>query len=244
MSTASRRWVKVWHEILTDAKFQDLSLEQQARFYNLLVYISAHGEKGYIEIASPCRIILSLLQCQNIKHLITSLNSIPLIKLELFSDNAKIGVTVLRWSKYQIDSTSYERVKKHRNTKNETVQEKEKEKEKIKKKIEKDIYGEFKNVKLTDGEYSKLIDKFQFQGTEQRIENLSGYLASKGDKYKSHYATILQWDKKNGGGNGTGRQYPKKQHPADRAAEIFAEIARERESFGDEDSDFQDISSL
>jgi hypothetical protein len=59
--------------------------------------------------------------------------------------------------------------------------------------IEKNVYGEFNNVKLSDDEYSKLEEK----GLISTIEDLSYYIKSKGDKYKSHYATILMWDKKN-----------------------------------------------
>lgn len=55
------------------------------------------------------------------------------------------------------------------------------------------IYGEFKNVKLTDDEYKKLEEKKLLP----YIEKLSSYIASKGKRYKSHYATILTWSRKN-----------------------------------------------
>ena len=55
-------------------------------------------------------------------------------------------------------------------------------------------YGEYKNVLLTDTELEKL--KAEFSDYESRIDRLSGYIASKGDKYKSHYATIRNWAKK------------------------------------------------
>ena len=55
-------------------------------------------------------------------------------------------------------------------------------------------YGSFENVELTDEEYQKLKD--QFQDYESKIEALSSYIASKGVKYKSHYATILNWSRK------------------------------------------------
>jgi len=54
------------------------------------------------------------------------------------------------------------------------------------------LYGECQNVRLTDEEHKKLIDK----GYAGLIEELSLYIASKGDKYKSHYATVLQWARK------------------------------------------------
>lgn len=52
-------------------------------------------------------------------------------------------------------------------------------------------YGEYKNVLLTDDELEKLKDKFP--DWQDRIERLSLYIESKGAKYKSHYATILSW---------------------------------------------------
>lgn len=60
----------------------------------------------------------------------------------------------------------------------------------------KDMYGEFNNVLLAKDEHQKLIDKFGEQGTKSLIERLSGYIASKGVKYKSHYATLLSWERK------------------------------------------------
>lgn len=50
-------------------------------------------------------------------------------------------------------------------------------------------YGECANVLLTDEEHQKIID----EGYAGLIEELSLYIASKGDKYKSHYAVIKQW---------------------------------------------------
>lgn len=57
-------------------------------------------------------------------------------------------------------------------------------------------YGEYNNVLLTDDELCKLKDKFP--DWEDRIERLSGYIESKGAKYKSHYATILNWARREG----------------------------------------------
>ena len=55
-------------------------------------------------------------------------------------------------------------------------------------------YGEYKNVLLTDDELDKL--KNEYPDWEARIERLSSYIASKGTKYKSHYATIRNWARK------------------------------------------------
>ena len=53
-------------------------------------------------------------------------------------------------------------------------------------------YGEFKNVLLTDDEYKKVEEI----NALSQIENLSRYIASTGKRYKSHYATILNWDRR------------------------------------------------
>lgn len=56
-------------------------------------------------------------------------------------------------------------------------------------------YGEYENVLLTDAEYEKLKTEFP-SDYAARIERLSAYIASKGTKYKSHYATIRNWARK------------------------------------------------
>ena len=55
-------------------------------------------------------------------------------------------------------------------------------------------YGEYNNVLLTDEELEKL--KEEYCDYETRIERLSSYVASTGKKYKSHYATIRNWARK------------------------------------------------
>ncbi len=77
-------------------------------------------------------------------------------------------------------------------------------KERLKKE---DIYilpkkGEFENVKLTEKEFKKLEEKFGVKETEGWIESLGQYLESKGKKFKSHYATILTWARKEEKENG------------------------------------------
>ena len=58
-------------------------------------------------------------------------------------------------------------------------------------------YPEFPNVnKMTKEERGKLVERFGEESARDRVENLSLYIASKGDKYKNHYATILAWDKR------------------------------------------------
>ena len=56
-------------------------------------------------------------------------------------------------------------------------------------------YGEYKNVLLSDEDMEKLKAEFPSDYLE-RIERLSGYIASTGKSYKNHLATIRNWAKK------------------------------------------------
>lgn len=62
------------------------------------------------------------------------------------------------------------------------------------KKPTKHKYGEYNNVLLTDEELDKL--KTEYSDWDHKIENLSSYVASTGKSYKSHYATIRNWARK------------------------------------------------
>ena len=62
------------------------------------------------------------------------------------------------------------------------------------KKETKHRYGQYKNVLLSDDDMEKL--KSEFPDWEQRIERLSEYIATRGDKYKNHLAVIRSWARK------------------------------------------------
>jgi len=71
-----------------------------------------------------------------------------------------------------------------------------------KQKLKKSIYGEsFHRVNLTEEERAKLDVAYGSSKAKEMIENMDLYLESKGDKYKSHYATLLSWERKNNGGH-------------------------------------------
>ncbi len=61
--------------------------------------------------------------------------------------------------------------------------------------ILKEKFGEFQNVLLSKEEKKKLFDKFG-DLTEQKIDNLSEYLAANKKHYESHYAVILNWSRR------------------------------------------------
>jgi hypothetical protein len=58
-------------------------------------------------------------------------------------------------------------------------------------------------VLLTAAEHEKFVSRAGESETNELIDQLSRYIASHGKKYKSHYATLLNWhlNPKNGGQN-------------------------------------------
>lgn len=60
---------------------------------------------------------------------------------------------------------------------------------------EKHAHGEFNNVKLTEEEFKKLEERYPNYFNEY-IETLDNYIEQKGKRYKSHYATLLNWIKR------------------------------------------------
>ena len=56
-------------------------------------------------------------------------------------------------------------------------------------------YGQYKNVLLSDEDFEKLKAEYPAD-YEERIDNLSEYMASTGRSYKNHLVTIRRWSKK------------------------------------------------
>ena len=70
----------------------------------------------------------------------------------------------------------------------------DKEKNMSRPKKTKHKYGQYENVLLTDEDLEKL--KIEFSDWSERIERLSEYMASKGEAYKNHLATIRSWSRR------------------------------------------------
>ena len=93
--------------------------------------------------------------------------------------------------------TSGEKIHRVKDSKvKETKEEKKKEK-----------YLEF--VFLTKIEYEKLLKEFGIEKLKGWIERVNNYIGSKGKNYKSHYHTILAWDRKTQGESTNGTKFPK-----------------------------------
>lgn len=84
-------------------------------------------------------------------------------------------------------------------------------------------YGEFFNVKMTTAEFEKLVQAEGAERANALIEELSSYLASSGKRYKSHYATLLNWGRrkdKEGEKNADNAPKSFKQQDLDRQAKM------------------------
>lgn len=117
--------------------------------------------------------------------------------------------TIQNYAEYQGDNTaSNKQVTQSQHTantevtqtlilRNQEVKKSRKEKD-IPYGISKKKYGEFENVLLDGQEHGKLVDSLGDIGAAEYIERLSAYLAQTGHRYKSHYATLLNWWRKDG----------------------------------------------
>lgn len=100
----------------------------------------------------------------------------------------KISDTVnIVYGEMDTNNNSYNKNKDNNNNKDNNIKEKY-----IKEKPVKHKYGEYNNVLLTDAEFEKLKAEFP-NDYQSRIEELSGYMQSKGARYKDHLATIRNW---------------------------------------------------
>jgi len=115
------------------------------------------------------------------------------------------GLELTNFKHYQF--TEYDRQRPYREAKKAQAVEEPEDEQPSKKK-----HGEFKNVLLTDEEFEKLTDKLG-AGTNEQIEKLSAYVKSTGKRYKSHYATLLNWTRRDDGKTHHSRKLPKQYEP-------------------------------
>ena len=67
----------------------------------------------------------------------------------------------------------------------------------------KEKHGENGKVELTDDEFNRLAEQMGVSKRDEYIERLDDYIAAKGANYKSHYATIRNWYRRDGGQQST-----------------------------------------
>lgn len=190
-------YFKVWIYLLLNATHKNMKV----LFGNTTIELKP-GQlvTGRERLAKECNISES-----KIERIIKALKNEQQIEQQTNSKGRLI--TILNWGEYQENeqqieqqvnnnrTTSEQQVNTNNNVKNDNNV-----RNNIKEKInKKEKYGEFENVLLTDEEYHKLEES----NLLTYIDTLSNYIASKGKRYKSHYATILNWSRRDGASNNT-----------------------------------------
>ena len=190
----------------TDRKVAD-DFTPEDRYFYLYLFTNPHTNLcGCYEISIKQTIAETGYSRDSIENLLKRFEEVH----DVIRYSSKTGeVLILNWHKY--NWTSSEKFRKPLldqiraikspdfksyllmvfESENDTVSDTVKDKKKKNKKI---AYGEFNNVMLTDEEYAKIIDRWP-KDYNEKIENLSTYIAKTGKKYKSHYATLLSWDR-------------------------------------------------
>lgn len=143
-------------------------------------------------------------------------------------------ITILRWNNYQASEQQIEQQVNNNCTTSEqqvnTLQECKNVKN-VKNDNKKDMPKFIKIpdcdfVKITQIEFDKLKEQFGETKTKDKLIKLNLYVGSTGKKYKSHYLTILNWDRKEKEAN-FGYKEPEKELTDAEKRERFARECRE-----------------
>lgn len=175
----------VWVYILCHVNYQPTDVIFEGKRVTLQ---PGQGLFKFTEVAELLRISVATLH--RITEVLKNENQI-----EKQSSPRNTVVTVVNWHKYQtIEKQNEKQLKNNwktneKQTENLPITKRNKEREEGK-----NIYGAFKNVRLSDEDLGKL--KTEFPDWEDRIERLSEYMASTGKTYRDHLATIRTWARK------------------------------------------------
>jgi len=132
----NKKWFKIWTTILTDPHLFTIPLEDFARWFILGALMATHGTGGKITVSK--KQLCNLFRSDNDNDMKNSLNNMPNITWS--NDNDTITVIMEKWYKYQVDSSTYERLARHRKKANDNgVRREEKRREKKRKEQEDNI---------------------------------------------------------------------------------------------------------
>jgi hypothetical protein len=110
-----KRWFKCWTSILEDPAHTNLSLEDAGRWVRLGAMTALVGEGGTLVITRPARRLCQVLEVASLEEAFAVIKRLPNVHVEEGqSVNDACVVTWKNWSKYQVDSTVPERVKRLR----------------------------------------------------------------------------------------------------------------------------------
>jgi len=103
----TRPWLKLWKSVLADVKLTRLSLEDQARWMRLLVFVGINGERGQLHLEEGLTPLSSLFRTRVASHTRDALNRLPGIVLRDDDPPSRgLTITFTKWAKYQEDSSA------------------------------------------------------------------------------------------------------------------------------------------
>ena len=207
--------------ICTSAEVEVLTWQQEVFWYRLLVQCDDFGcmdARPEILRARCFPLRLERVSAKDISGFMKVMVDTGLIEVYVVEGIPYLYVT--KWEKHQQqrakrrkfpapDSNGYQMISDAPVIQSESEIESETESLSEKKNIKEKKYEVKAGVFLTSEETDKLIGQFGETGANERIEKLSLYLLSTGKKYKSHYYTILNWErmaKPDAKGNGHKRE--------------------------------------
>lgn len=185
-------WFKFYAgEYLSDLKILSLTAQERSCWITLLC-LANQSKKGQILNLTEDRLMILAGVEGTTSGMLEKFQKLGMVRLS----NGK--VTVRNWEKRQMSEGYFRQIEfKKRKSNGKVTDRREENREEEKRIEEKNIpiptYGEFQKVKLSVEEYQKLVEKFGEKNTLLLIAELDTGIASKGYKYKSHYATILNW---------------------------------------------------
>lgn len=204
---SSYGWISIHRELLNKPIWQQSTPEQRVLLITILL-MANHDEntwewKGETYKVKPGQFITSLNSIEekagkgiSVQNIRTALKRFE--KLEfLTNESTKQGrlITIVNWELYQNERTkSTKGITDSQQTANKQLTSNNNDNKDNK--DNKRSFGEFSNVKLSEIEHTKLINQYGDKVTKDFIEKVDAYVESTGKKYKSHYATILSWIRK------------------------------------------------
>ena len=211
-------WIKLHRELIEKPIWQKANSGQKVVLITLLLLANHESScwewQGEQFICKSGQLITSIETLQKASGATKQNIRSALLKFEkygfLTNQSTKTGrlVTLVNWNNYQgkNDEPTKQPTKNQQRTNkdptnNPTPNKKLRTKE-FKNDKNKEIYIpnflEFQKVKISKEEFEKLNEKLGQATTEQFMNRLDVYLEQTGRLYKSHYATILTWWRKDG----------------------------------------------
>jgi len=213
--------------ICTSCEIDRLTTEEENLFYRLLVNCDDFGRmdaRAPVLISKCYPLRIHKLDDEQVDTELQTLARVGLVTL--YEINGKRYLFITNWEKHQqkrarhskypdpngVKSSAINRNHPQSNVpettriENTRIENADIKRNQKKPKDNKRPYGEFQNVLLTDAEYNMLDARFGGPEAKNKIEVLSAAIESKGYKYKSHYAAILNWARRENGKARRGNQ--------------------------------------